>query len=147
MKEKHEEFHVKMDKALKAKNTAREESEKVKYDLEAAAKELETLAYKKERYMQLVMGNIQFLMNEADNDSDGLENSGESVGGAVKTITKGSDLPDQVLFDDHNLIKNIDYKNVKIVSVNLWYTSKRQISILQMVYSNGKDCFLGGRSA
>jgi hypothetical protein len=50
-------------------------------------------------------------------------------------------------FDDHHLIKNIDYKNIKIVSVNVWFNNKRQISVLQMIYFNGKDCFLGNRSS
>lgn len=62
-------------------------------------------------------------------------------------MTKGNDVQDQVEFNDHNLIKNIDYKNVKIVSINLWYTTKHQISVIQAIYSNGKDCFLGNKSA
>lgn len=56
-------------------------------------------------------------------------------------------MSDQVEFTDHNLIKNIDYKNVKIVSINLWFTNKHQISVIQAIYSNGKDCFLGNKSA
>jgi uncharacterized coiled-coil DUF342 family protein len=40
LKEKHEEYHVKMDKALKAKNTVREESVNVKKELEGTVKEL-----------------------------------------------------------------------------------------------------------
>jgi hypothetical protein len=33
-------------------------------DLENADKQLESLHYKRDRYLQLVMGNIDFLMNE-----------------------------------------------------------------------------------
>jgi hypothetical protein len=65
----------------------------------------------------------------------------------IRTITKGNDLPDQKLFDDHNIIPNADYTQIKIVSVNIWFNSKHQISAMQIVYSNDKDCFMGNRSS
>jgi hypothetical protein len=34
-----------------------------------------------------------------------------------------------------------------MVSVNVWYTNKHQISTIQVIYSNGKDCFMGNRTA
>ena len=37
--------------------------------------------------------------------------------------------------------------NIKIVSINLWFTLKHQISAVQMIYFDGKDCFLGNKSA
>jgi hypothetical protein len=65
----------------------------------------------------------------------------------IRIITKGNDLPDQKLFDDHNIIPNADYTKIQIVSINIWFTSKHQISAIQMIYSDGKDCFLGNRSS
>jgi len=65
----------------------------------------------------------------------------------MKVITKGNDIPDQKAFDDHSLVPTANYAQIKIVSVNIWFTNKHQISALQMVYNNGKDCFLGNRSA
>ena len=40
-----------------------------------------------------------------------------------------------------------DLTKIKIVSVNLWFTMKHQISAMQMIYFDGKDCFLGNKSA
>jgi len=54
---------------------------------------------------------------------------------------------DQVPFDDHYLIKNIDIKLIKIVSINVWYTNKHQIAAIQAIYFNGKDCFMGNRTS
>jgi hypothetical protein len=62
-------------------------------------------------------------------------------------IIRGNDLADQKFFDDHNLVPNLDYTEIKIVSVNIWFTPKNQISTLQIIYSNGRDCFLGNRSS
>lgn len=60
---------------------------------------------------------------------------------------KGNDVPDQVKFDDHGVITNSTYADSKIVSINVWYTDKRQISVIQVIYSNGKDCFMGNKTA
>ncbi len=62
-------------------------------------------------------------------------------------MTRGNDIPDQIGFDDHLLIKNIDQSKIKIVSVNIWYTNKHQIAAMQAIYFNGKDCFLGNKSS
>ena len=67
--------------------------------------------------------------------------------GTIKSVSKGNDVADQVFFDDHELMKGKDMNTIKMVSVNLWYTIKHQISALQMIYSDGKDCFLGNKSA
>ncbi len=53
----------------------------------------------------------------------------------MKVVTKGNDVPDQKPFDDHNLMKDMNTTKIKIVSVNIWYTSKHQISALQFIYS------------
>ena len=66
---------------------------------------------------------------------------------SMRVVTKGNDLPDQKFFDDHILVANVNYTQIRIVSVNIWFTNKHQISTVQMIYSNGKDCFLGHRSA
>lgn len=62
-------------------------------------------------------------------------------------ITKGGDVQDQVPFDDHNLIRNLDIRVIKIVSINVWYTNKHQIGAIQVIYFNGKDCFMGNRTS
>ena len=67
--------------------------------------------------------------------------------GTIKTISKGNDVPEQVIFDDHAIMQGKDLMNIKIVSVNLWFTIKHQISAIQMIYFDGKDCFLGNKSA
>ncbi len=51
------------------------------------------------------------------------------------------------MFDDHAIIKGIAFPDLKIVAVNVWYTNKKQISTLQVIYSNGKDCFMGNKTA
>lgn len=58
MKEKHEEYHLKIEKAIKSKVSVREEYERIKQSLDQAQKTIESLHYKKDRYLQLVMGNI-----------------------------------------------------------------------------------------
>jgi uncharacterized coiled-coil DUF342 family protein len=58
LKEKHQEYHIKIEKSIKNKTAVREESERVKQELEQAQKTIESLHYKKDRYLQLVMGNI-----------------------------------------------------------------------------------------
>lgn len=40
----------------------------MKQQLEESDKALETLQYKRDRYLQLVMGNIDFLMNEEEHN-------------------------------------------------------------------------------
>jgi len=44
-------------------------------------------------------------------------------------------------------MKNTPWNKVKLVSVNIWYTNKRQIAALQGIYFNGKDCFMGNRTS
>ena len=65
--------------------------------MEASEKLLENLHYKKDRYLQLVMGNMEYLMNSEDEEPPHVE--GEV--GEVRTITRGNDQPEQVHFDDH----------------------------------------------
>jgi hypothetical protein len=65
----------------------------------------------------------------------------------MRIITKGGDVQDQVSFDDHNLIRNLDIRVIKIVSINVYYTNKRQIGAIQTIYFNGKDCFMGNRTS
>ena len=36
---------------------------------------------------------------------------------------------------------------MKIVSVNVWYTNKHQISVIQAIYAHGKECFLGNMTS
>jgi hypothetical protein len=40
-----------------------------------------------------------------------------------------------------------EMSSIKIVSVNFWFTPKGQIAVLQMIYYDGKDCFIGNKSA
>ena len=92
------------------------------------------------------MGNIDFLMNEQEELEDsGASNEGKHDG--LRVIMKGNDVPDQAKFDDHGVITNSTYSDCKIVSINVWYTDKRQISVIQVIYSNGKDCFMGNKTA
>lgn len=56
-------------------------------------------------------------------------------------------MPEQIKFDDHGLIKDIPWSELRVVSINIWYTDKKQISVIQLVYARGKDCFLGGKTA
>lgn len=51
------------------------------------------------------------------------------------------------MFDDHTITKGIPFSSLKIVAVNVWYTNKKQISTLQVIYSNGKDCFMGNKTS
>lgn len=81
------------------------------------------------------------------NEDEDLSGSEEMQEKGFRVISKGTDVPDQVAFDDHGLIKNLNIQNVKMVSVNVWYTNKHQISTIQVIYSNGKDCFMGNRTA
>ena len=67
--------------------------------------------------------------------------------GTIKVVSKGNDVSDQASFDDHPIMQGRDLTNIKIVSVNLWFTIKHQLSAIQMIYSDGKDCFLGNKSA
>jgi hypothetical protein len=89
------------------------------------------------------MGNINFLMNEEE-----LEDSGEEYREeGLRTIIKGNDVPDQAKFDDHNITSAASPPDLRIISVNVWYTDKKQISVIQMIYSNGKDFFMGNKTA
>jgi hypothetical protein len=36
---------------------------------------------------------------------------------------------------------------LKIVSVNVWFNKKKQISAIQFIYSDDKNFFVGGKSA
>ena len=103
--------------------------------------------------MQLVMGNLQFLMNEEQEEEhiESMDSSKVSspvvASGSIKTITKGNDVPEQVYFSDEQLMRSKDLSTIQVVSVNLWFTNKHQISVIQVIYSDGKDCFLGKKSA
>ena len=70
-----------------------------------------------------------------------------AAAGTIKSVSKGNNAPEQVLFDDHAIMHGRDPTKIKIVSVNLWFTLKHQLSAIQMIYSDGKDCFLGNKSA
>jgi hypothetical protein len=56
-------------------------------------------------------------------------------------------VPDQVQFDDHSLTQEVAYADLRIISVNVWYTDKRQISVIQVIYFNGKEFFMGNKTA
>ena len=88
-------------------------------------------------------------MNEQEEEGDDkqIENEIIAAVGTIKTITKGNDVPEQVFFDDRPIMNGRDLTKIKIVSVNLWFTMKHQISAMQMIYFDGKDCFLGNKSA
>jgi hypothetical protein len=53
-------------------------------------------------------------------------------------IIKGNDAPDQAMFDDHAIIQKVPNADLMIVAVNVWFTDKKQISVIQAIYFNGK---------
>jgi hypothetical protein len=90
------------------------------------------------------MGNIDFLMNE---DEEEMEASQEQKDAGFRVIIKGNDAPDQVMFDDHSIIQKVPYEDLMIVAVNVWFTDKKQISVMQAIYYNGKEFFMGNKTA
>ena len=86
-------------------------------------------------------------MNQAEDDEiDSDSTPSDSRVETIRTMIKGIDVSQQVFFDDHEIMREMDLGTIKIVSVNLWFTPKQQISAFQMIYYNGKDCFMGKKS-
>ncbi len=83
-------------------------------------------------------------MNE---DEEEVEASQEQREIGFRVIIKGNDTQDQVMFDDHSIIQKVPYADLMIVAVNVWFTDKKQISVIQAIYFNGKEFFMGNKTA
>lgn len=51
------------------------------------------------------------------------------------------------MFDDHPIIQKVPHEDLKIVAINVWFTDKKQISVIQAIYFNGKEFFMGNKTA